>query len=184
MNRILFEPTEIHDGIALFGDARAAHVRDVLHGAVGQILKTGVLDGPVGTSEILSVGPEIAVRVDHAQASLQPWADLILAPPRPRVMKRLLPQLAALGVGRIVLVGAQKVEKAFWGATVLKSENYRPLLVDGLMQHVHVIVDALVDGLDAAGDQHLPVEIPRLVHARERLQLLDQQTGFLFRDEL
>ena len=134
MNRILFEPSEIRDGIATFGGERAAHVRDVLHGEVGQILKTGVLDGPVGTSEILSVGPEVAVRVDHGQASLQPWVDLVLAPPRPRVMKRLLPQLAALGVGRIVLVGAQKVEKAFWGATVLKGENYRPLLVDGLMQ--------------------------------------------------
>ena len=52
----------------------------------------------------------------------------------PRVMKRLLPQLATLGVGRIFLVGAKKVEKDFWGATLLKPENYRPLLVDGLMQ--------------------------------------------------
>ena len=49
-------------------------------------------------------------------------------------MKRLLPQLAALGVGRIVLVGARKVEKDFWGATLLKEEIYRPLLVEGLMQ--------------------------------------------------
>ena len=49
-------------------------------------------------------------------------------------MKRLLPQLATLGVGRIVLVGAKKVEKDFWGATLLKPENYRPLLIDGLMQ--------------------------------------------------
>ena len=49
-------------------------------------------------------------------------------------MKRLLPQLATMGVGRIVLVGAQKVEKDFWGATLLKEENYRPLLIDGLMQ--------------------------------------------------
>ena len=49
-------------------------------------------------------------------------------------MKRLLPQLAAMGVGRIVLVGARKVEKDFWGATLLKEENYRPLFVEGLMQ--------------------------------------------------
>ena len=49
-------------------------------------------------------------------------------------MKRLIPQLAALGVGKIFLVGAKKVEKDFWGATLLKEENYRPLLIDGLMQ--------------------------------------------------
>ena len=79
-------------------------------------------------------GPVIKVRCHHQEESLRPWVDLILAPPRPRVMKRLLPQLASLGVGRIFLIGAKKVEKDFWGATLLKSENYRPLLIDGLMQ--------------------------------------------------
>jgi len=39
-----------------------------------------------------------------------------------------------MGVGRIFLVGARKVEKDFWGATLLKEENYRPLLIEGLMQ--------------------------------------------------
>ena len=43
-------------------------------------------------------------------------------------------ELAAMGVGRLVLVGAAKVEKAFWGAQLLKEEIYHPLLVDGLMQ--------------------------------------------------
>jgi RsmE family RNA methyltransferase len=77
---------------------------------------------------------EIRVRCDHAQKTSEPWIDLVLAPPRPRVLKRLLPQLTALGVGKIVLTGAEKVEKAFWGAQLIKEEVYRPLLVDGLMQ--------------------------------------------------
>ena len=142
MNRILFETSEICDDIATFGGVRAEHVLNVLHGEVGQRLKTGVVDGPIGTSEIVEIqlgatregGPVIRVRVCHEAASLEPWVDLELAPPRPRVMKRLLPQLATLGVGRIFLVGAKKVEKDFWGATLLKPENYRPLLIDGLMQ--------------------------------------------------
>ena len=135
MNRILFEADEIRDGVASFGGVRAAHVRDVLHGEVGQILKTGELDGRVGHGEIVEIdGDVVRVRVAHDAEPLAPWVDLVLAPPRPRVLKRLLPQLAAMGVGRIVLVGAQKVEKDFWGATLLREENYRPLLVDGLMQ--------------------------------------------------
>lgn len=134
MNRILFEPAEIAGDLATFGGARAEHVRTVLHGEVGQILKTGELDGPIGTGEIVEMGESIRVRVRHTDAPLPPWVDLVLAPPRPRVLKRLLPQLATLGVGRIVLVGAKKVEKDFWGATLLKEEIYRPLLVDGLMQ--------------------------------------------------
>ena len=134
MNRILFEKAEIADGIATFGGERAEHVMNVLHGEVRQIIKTGEVDGPIGTSEILETGEVIKAKVNHIEKSIEPWIDIILAPPRPRVMKRMLPQLATMGVGRIVLVGAQKVEKDFWGATLLKEENYRPLLIDGLMQ--------------------------------------------------
>ncbi|MBQ7234271.1 MAG: 16S rRNA (uracil(1498)-N(3))-methyltransferase, partial [Kiritimatiellae bacterium] len=114
MNRILFEHDEIKDGVATFDGARAEHVLRVLHGEVGQVLKTGELDGPAGTGEITAIdGARVTVRVKHETEALAPWVDLVLAPPRPRVMKRLLPQLAAMGVGRIVLVGAKKVEKDF-----------------------------------------------------------------------
>lgn len=152
MNRILFDRDEIVGGRAVFSDGRAEHVLNVLHGSVGQVLKTGEINGLIGTSVIeeirglherepgsaqrgngLLVG-EIAVRCNHTEKAAEPWIDLILAPPRPRVLKRLLPQLAAMGVGKIVLVGAEKVEKAFWGAQLIKESVYRPLLVDGLMQ--------------------------------------------------
>ena len=138
MNRILFETDEIVNGIATFGGERAEHVMNVLHGEVGQVLKTGEIDGLTGKSEILSIEQsnncKISVRCSHTEKSILPWVDLILAPPRPRVMKRLLSQLATMGVGRIFLVGAKKVEKDFWGATLLKPVNYRPLFIDGLMQ--------------------------------------------------
>lgn len=139
MNRILFEKSEIVSGVVRFDDFRAEHAVKVLHAEEGQILKTGEIDGPVGTGEVLSVSSEggrpcVTVRVTHNSPSIEPWVDLVLAPPRPRVLKRLLPQLAALGAGRIILVGAKKVEKDFWGATLLKPEIHKPLLVDGLMQ--------------------------------------------------
>ena len=135
MNRILFEQDEIRDGRATFSGVRAEHVLNVLHGEVGQTLKTGVVDGLIGTSVIERIeGGAVTVRCVHETPALAPWIDLVLAPPRPRVMKRLLPQLASLGVRRIVFVGAEKVEKAFWGAQLLKEEIYRPLLIDGLQQ--------------------------------------------------
>ena len=152
MNRILFERAEIVNGCATFSDGRAEHVLNVLHGEVGQTLKTGELDGLVGTSVITAIRDRheraegaaqrgsgllagtIVVTCLHTEKAPEPWFDLLLAPPRPRVLKRLLPQLTALGVGKIVLVGAAKVEKAFWGAQLLKEAIYRPLLVDGLMQ--------------------------------------------------
>lgn len=152
MNRILFEKSEITDGVAEFSGERAAHIVEVLHSEVGDTVKTGELDGKIGTGVIRKIecadggtsgSYTVKIELSHSGESLKPWADLILAPPRPRVFKRLLPQLAAMGVGDIVLVGAKKVEKAFWGATVLKEENYRPLLVDGLMQSGTTIVPRL-----------------------------------------
>ena len=152
MNRILFEKGEIAGNRAVFSDERAEHALNVLHGSVGQILKTGEIGGLVGTSTITEIrnlherkpgsaqrgngllAGEIVVECSHSEKSAEPWINLILAPPRPRVLKRLLPQLAAMGVGKIVLVGAEKVEKAFWGAQLVKEDVYRPLLVDGLMQ--------------------------------------------------
>ena len=137
MNRILFEPAEISDGkVSLAqGDARAVHIIETLKASPGKILKSGVVNGLTGESEVLSVSNgivELAVR--HDRPALAPWVDLILAPPRPRAFKRLLPQLAQMGAGAIHLVGAEKVEKMFWGATILKEEEYRPLLVEALMQ--------------------------------------------------
>ncbi len=135
MNRILFEKDEINNGMVTFSDIRAEHILKVLHGEVGQILKTGEVDGLLGTGEITAIeAGAVTVKLTHDTPSPQSWIDLILAPPRPRALKRLLPQLASLGVGRIVLVGAKKVEKDFWGATLLKEENYRPLFIEGLMQ--------------------------------------------------
>ena len=135
MNRLLLESSEITGDTAVFTGERAEHILKVLHGEVGQTLKTGEIGGRIGLSTITAIDKAlVTVSVNHDAEPLPSWVDLILAPPRPRVMKRLLPQLSTLGVGRIVLVGAGKVEKDFWGATLLKEENYRPLLIDGLMQ--------------------------------------------------
>lgn len=55
MNRILFESTEIVNNAVTFCGIRAEHVLKVLHGEVGQTLKTGELNGLIGTSTITSI---------------------------------------------------------------------------------------------------------------------------------
>jgi RsmE family RNA methyltransferase len=60
--------------------------------------------------------------------------DLLLALPRPKVMKRLWAQIAASGVGRIILTNAERVERDYFDAHILTPACYRPLLVEGLQQ--------------------------------------------------
>jgi RsmE family RNA methyltransferase len=60
--------------------------------------------------------------------------DLLLALPRPKVMRRLWAQLAAIGVGRIILTNAERVERNYFDTHVLEPQCYRPLLIEGLQQ--------------------------------------------------
>ena len=136
MNRILFEADEIKpDGTVILRDFRADHIRKVLHGQCGQTLKTGTVNGPIGTSRILACSDDaVTLATSHTEQAIEPWIDLILALPRPKVMKRLWAQLAALGVGRIILLNAAKVEKCYFSSQWLDPAVYRPLLIEGLMQ--------------------------------------------------
>jgi RsmE family RNA methyltransferase len=54
--------------------------------------------------------------------------------PRPKVLRRLWAQLAALGVGRLILTNAARVERNYFDSHVLDEQIYRPLLIEGLQQ--------------------------------------------------
>ena len=138
MNRILFEPGErLADGaVAVRGD-RARHVALVLKAAPGGSIRAGEVGGArFDGARLLAVSPE-EIRFDPGPARppmpRAPW-DLLLALPRPKCLRRLWPQLAALGPSRVYLTAAEKVEKAYWGSTFLDPAVYRPMLLDGLQQ--------------------------------------------------
>lgn len=136
MNRIIFEPHDCADGRIVLADARAEHIRNTLHGVPGQTIKVGLLNGGIGTAVISEVVPGGVVLTsgELIPDPLKPWFDILISVPRPRAMKRLWPQLAAMGVRRIRLVCGTKTEKSYLGSRVLSPEIFRPLLIDGLMQ--------------------------------------------------
>jgi len=136
MNRILFEPGELcADGTVTLADARAEHILNVLGLGVGGVVRSGVVNGSAGTSRIIGTeGKRIRLQTDHTQPAEPSGFDLLLAAPRPKVMKRLWPQLAALGAGRVVVLNAAKVEKCYFSSQWLDPARIRPLLIEGLAQ--------------------------------------------------
>jgi RsmE family RNA methyltransferase len=137
VNLILLEPGEIGDGgVVRLRDARARHVSSVLNVARGQQVRVGVVDGPRGLGDVESAaGDDVVLRcVFEAAAPPRPAVDLLLALPRPKVLQRLWAQIAALGVGRIVLTNAEKVERHYFDTHILSPDGYRPLLLEGLQQ--------------------------------------------------
>ena len=137
MNLIILERSEVGEaGDASLSGARAEHVITVLHAAPGHEVRIGVIDGPRGVGTVQGIGDGVvSLRcVLEGETPPRPAIDLVLALPRPKVMRRLWAQIAALGVGQIILTNAEKVERNYFDTHVLSPEAYRPLLIEGLQQ--------------------------------------------------
>jgi len=133
---LLDEHDRFESQCVTLSDARAAHVLNVLRAAPGQMVRIGRLDGPFGTGTVVSASDgRVTLRCEFdAETPPRPRVDVLLALPRPKVMRRLWAQLAALGVGQIVLTNAERVERPYFDTHVLNEETYRPLLIEGLQQ--------------------------------------------------
>ena len=167
VNLILLDPGELTDaGNVRLSGGRADHLRTVLRIAPGHEVRVGVLDGPRGVGTVVSVDDDaIDLRCTFEETvPARPAVDLLLALPRPKVMRRLWAQIAALGVGQIILTNAERVERDYFDTHLLTVEGYRPLLIEGLQQardtrvpcvSIHrrfkVLIEDVLDGLFPGG---------------------------------
>ncbi len=96
----------------------------------------GVADGRIGKGAVVRLDDE-ALELDVVLDREPPRAlplTLILALPRPKVLNRVIAGAASLGIKRIVLINAWRVEKSYWGSPRLSPENLRHQSVLGLEQ--------------------------------------------------
>jgi len=145
MNLLLLDPSEVApDGSVSLAPAHADHVRRVLNLSAGQTVRIGVIDGAIGVGTITAISDQrVALAcVFETAPPERPRVDVLLALPRPKVMRRLWAPLATLGVGQVILTNAEKVERDYFDSHVLRPEGHRPLLIEGLQQ---------------ARDTHMPV---------------------------
>lgn len=137
MNLLLLEPGEVApDGTARLTGRRLVHARRVLAARPGDRLRVGELGGAIGEGEVLEVDEDaMLLRVSlHAPPPPRPGVSLVLALPRPKQLRRVLPALASLGVDRVALVNAARVEKSYFSARALEPRELRSLLALGLEQ--------------------------------------------------
>jgi 16S rRNA U1498 N3-methylase RsmE len=135
VNIILFEPNEIGKPLSK-RDERAVHLLKVLHKTVGDSFDAGILGGNLGTGLIESI------RLDGIVFSL----DLKESPParlpicvsvgfsRPIQLRRLLRDLANLGVEAIDVVGTDTGEKSYRDTKLLTDGGARAALIEGVVQ--------------------------------------------------
>lgn len=136
MNLLLLRPGELGaDGRATLSGRRALHAREVLAAAAGDALRVGELGGRVGTAIVERAGDPLVLQVTLTDEPppRAPW-DVLLAVPRPKALKKVLPALASLGVDLVVLLNAARVERSYFGSRVLLPDAVEALLDLGLEQ--------------------------------------------------
>ncbi|HJW71520.1 MAG TPA: 16S rRNA (uracil(1498)-N(3))-methyltransferase [Geothrix sp.] len=146
MNLVLLLPEDlVEPRLACLKGRRMKHVREVHRARIGDELSVGLLGGNMGRGRVLRLddeGLELALELNHEPPPKLPL-NLVIAVPRPKVLNRVVAAAASLGVARIILVNAWKVEKAYWASPRMTPENLREQLLLGLEQAKDTVLPEL-----------------------------------------
>lgn len=122
MNILLVD--KITNGQAILSKAQTEHLQTVLCAKVSDVVKVGFIGGKIGTACVKTLGDE------KTQASLTDITltkpppkklpvTVVLALPRPKVLRRLIMDMSAIGVPHIVLMNSYRTEKSYWQSPLL-----------------------------------------------------------------
>lgn len=137
MNLLLFTPRDRLDAQTLaVSDARLTHLRNVHRAAVGDTVRVGEVNGLMGEGVITGLDTTRATLQISLTQPPPPKlpVTLVLALPRPKMLRRILRNIAELGVSQLHLVNSYRVEKSYWQTPVLEAQTIEHYLLQGLEQ--------------------------------------------------
>lgn len=137
MNLLLLDDADfVAADRVILRDRRLTHLQEVHRAESGDRLRVGRLGGQMGEGRLLRLDAseaELQVSFEQAPPAKLPLT-LLLALPRPKMLRRVLQTVAAMGVPRLVLLNSYRVEKSFWQTPFLEPEAVREQLILGLEQ--------------------------------------------------
>jgi RsmE family RNA methyltransferase len=146
MNLLLFSSAERQENNQVHvTDGRLKHLQEVLAADEGDSLRVGEIGGLMGTAEILEINNNhalLAVDLQQRPPEKIPLT-LVLALPRPKMLRRILRTVAEMGVPELHLVNSYRVEKSYWQTPVLEEEVVEDYFLQGLMQSRDTILPQL-----------------------------------------
>ncbi len=137
MNLILLHNEDFtgSNRVRLFG-RRYEHARAILKVTNGKTLQVGLLGGRTGYGTVLSINEanlELEVLLEHEPPDPLP-VTVILAMPRPKVFKRVLQGMTAIGIKQVILLNTWRVDKSYWQSPALEPTAIQEQLILGLEQ--------------------------------------------------
>ncbi|WP_349616397.1 16S rRNA (uracil(1498)-N(3))-methyltransferase [Azotobacter salinestris] len=137
MNLLLLDDADfVAADRVILRDRRLRHLQEVHRAETGDRLRVGHVGGTMGEGRLLRLEAglaELQVAFDREPPAKLPLT-LLLALPRPKMLKRVLQTVAAMGVPRLVLLNSYRVEKSFWQTPFLEPAAIREQLILGLEQ--------------------------------------------------
>ncbi|WP_411562299.1 16S rRNA (uracil(1498)-N(3))-methyltransferase [Pseudomonas shirazensis] len=147
MNLLLLEQTDfIAADRVVLADRRFTHMQEIHRVAVGDTLRVGQINGLMGQARVVRLEgheAELQVSLDQQPPAKLPLT-LILAVPRPKMLRRLFQTIATLGVPRLILLNSYKVEKSFWQTPFFTPEAIRENLILGLEQARDTVLPEII----------------------------------------
>ena len=144
MNIVLLRENDwINANTVRLTDYRARHLITVLKVVTNQTLRVGLINGNRGLSTVTQVtgeGVELEVALSDAPLPRHP-TQLVLALPRPKMLRRVFRSAAEFGVAELHLIHSYRVEKSYWQTPNLNEDK---------------VEMALIQGLERSGDTVLP----------------------------
>lgn len=138
------------------------HIHKVLGLQVGDSLKIGQLGGKLGSAIIDDMTPT-AIQLREVQLTLAPPNKLdltvVLALPRPKVLRRLIMDMTALGVAHIILINSYRSQKSYWQSPMLGRLD--EFVLEGLQQAVDTIAPSIT--LEKRFKPFVEDKLPRLL---------------------
>lgn len=147
MNLILLYPTDFTTGQQVtLTDRRYTHIQKVHKAQPGQQLIVGLLNGKTGHGIVTSIdNTQVTLDITLEAAPPVPLPlTLIIALPRPQMLKRILQTCATMGVKKIIFLHSQRVEKSYWQTPALNPEAIHEQLILGLEQGKDTVLPEVV----------------------------------------
>lgn len=127
MNIILLDSRQTETELwSITSTRQLEHLQQHLQIQVGDTLKVGIREGLRYLTEIVEIS-EKAVRLKPLQEEAVPEklpVTLIVALPRPKVLRRLIMDSVTLGVEKIILLHSYRVDKSYWQTPFLQQLNH------------------------------------------------------------
>lgn len=137
MNLLLLHEADFYaPNLVKISDHRLQHLLQVQKVQLGEQLKAGLINGLCGQAEIIKLTQDAAclkVQLEQPPPAKLPLI-LVLALPRPKMLRRILQSATSMGVAKIVLVNSYRVEKSFWQTPILQEQTIKQQLLLGLEQ--------------------------------------------------